>query len=294
MPVRQGIVLLSGDGSPQYPSHHNFGDIFYWIAAREYLEFGGTVELEYHDVEMDVVYSNPTYTFLPNMDPTTPSYREGWFRQDPSEEIRYGSDTGKHDADSDERTYVDRNKAAFLRMLAAVRMYMAPKFLVMGEMRDKPLTLLSTHSTPAAFQYDWYGQRALNNDHPDTWWEHSGTFSDPLAANQRIVFNSWQDYQASGNPTQVLLAIANLYGTAQTITVRMPKIDNFSGTDYYRIMKLNPITADFSGVSQGTLFSYTPSPIYGYTDFTATSVPAGGLALILVCDSNVGQSCKFW
>jgi len=297
MPVRNGIVMLSGGTCNGDPSDFNIGSIFYWITAREYFEYGNMVELEYSDVEMDVLCNNGGATFLgnPMMPSNTPSYRLGWARSSASTETLVQPPAlGKRGSNSSERTYGDPAKMAFLRMAAGLRSYIVPEFLVDGEMRKVGITI-TTQTNQQTYTYNHYGQRALTPDTlcdpfsdddddnydpsfiDDTNWEHSGSYTA-----DSVLKASWQNWQGIGNnPTKILHIITNLTTTAKTLQLQMHSIPEFGWPAYYRARTI-------SGALEN-LVSWTGNQVLfnpGQTQtITISNIPAGGVALILVCDS---------
>lgn len=177
MPVRTERVNLSGQRGNVQVSKHNIGNLFYWSVAKRYLA-GALVELGYAECLMDV----PSNTFT-KLSQNIPSYMLGWSREhtrypeqvpNPAVNPTTGEPVpGKHDDLNDaHRIYGDPNKERFLRMMAYMRSFIVPDFLVYGEML-RPGTIfhyssryskdLEEGSPREKFDYEYFWERKRPN-----------------------------------------------------------------------------------------------------------------------------------
>ncbi len=228
------------------------------------------------------------------MNAQTPSYWLGWGRASGDTEntltgaIDYHA-PGKHGYDSNERTYGDPDKEIFLRLAAAIRSYIADDFLVTGEIR-KPGFSVTSNFVETAFSYNHYGARAVGsicqNSGDDRDYEHSGTFSDGIT--NRLVKASWQNWNGIGqDPDEVLHVVANLTSSSQTVTVVMEDISEFTGTDKYSVLILNPSTEDILST-----VPFINSAVFSPPQSTTITIPKHGVALLKICDSAL-TDCTF-
>ncbi|NLH47398.1 MAG: hypothetical protein GX444_02230 [Myxococcales bacterium] len=302
MPIRNdGAWFSGGEGST-----YNSGDIYYWVLAREYLEYGATISMWFTDAEMDVLSDNTNYDFLPSMDPQTPSYRLDWVRTQESTETLTASDTqpGKHGYDSIERAVGDPKKEAFLRLMAALRSYVIPDFLVSGDMRTTGIKPYSTQQGEYSYYfYTSLGHKLCQNDNL---WEHCsnpllGQYDplDPTATHcvndrdpfvaEKVVTASWQDYQASGTPTKILHIGANLYnGNPLNFIFVLDPMTNFSNPAYFKVKVISPEDEDPTAVSVSYSGTFNPGSV---KYLSINGMPAHSVVLILVCQSSA--NCNY-
>jgi hypothetical protein len=192
MPIKMHNATLSRGTSA---GRNNVGDAFYWLAAQTYLN-GMILSATYGNNPNDVL-SNPENPDDPDwMDPKTPTYVLGWGLDTndpehvPAKEIRHPYPlrdrkfavpaSGKHPflgsgQDHEEfiekfRTYGDADKMRFVRMLAYLRSWVLPDFLVKGDMlRPAVLEFAELPDGPRlSYSYYW-SMKPLDCDHEGGW-----------------------------------------------------------------------------------------------------------------------------
>lgn len=159
----------------------DFGDVFYWIAASEYL-WGGILELIYFNTPVDILPG------IESGDVDCPggfpcAFQTGWGS---GEGWNYGwyYDDMIHDSDPDKLAFL--NKAAYLRVVAAT------DYLATGIMQKPPE--LSPPAPMVDYDYNLYAHIMG----PDYY--HHGDYTAPA-----LIIQAWQTWEGDG----VALFLAN-------------------------------------------------------------------------------------
>jgi hypothetical protein len=296
MPIRMDGAWFSGShpSTPSFPygGTYDSGDIYYWVAARAYFDYGAMIQMYFSESEIDVLsFSDPSYSFLPVMDQNTPSYRLGWWRDTANPETVVGDlQKGKHSAGSTERAIGDPPKMAYLRLAAAIRSYIVPTFLVYGEKRTTGVMV----NDMGAHDYSYYFFTAKSNSDLATELEHCSSVSQfdhcehecGAFSAEPFVTASWQNY-GSGSPLKILHIVANATNTVASPSLTIDRVPEYSGYAYYQARVYSPTVANMAPVYTRSWTRFSPG---GTSNLAAFSIPAHGVALVLLCQN---QTCSY-
>ncbi|MBZ0271277.1 hypothetical protein K8I61_04525 [bacterium] len=304
MPVRTSSLTLSGGGDATHVSANNIGDIFYWVAARAYLLYGGIASLFYDNVPIDLLsFPDPGMTVpLPTtLDPDGTTYQLGWIRNGSPEtpaDPQNGIDQGRYECGQSgfagTCSYGDPQKEKYLRMLAFLRNYRLTKYVAYGDMRrEGTFSLNFPPPIYAPYSYEFYMARSQPTEdcralpwlicNDDECLEHDsvGTATCPSQGFQgeRFIHNSWKDADPpQGQKPEIVYVLANLYGSTLNLNYTVDISSEYGSTPGYACaLTFSPNTANFPNWSGSA-----PWTVNGSQTLTSLSIPSKNVLVIRI------------